>query len=209
MFKTLTLVIPIFLISTLSVQADNDGYVFGSGNSVVHDGSGDCVYTNFWDPQDAIAGCDAVVSEVESKPIEFAAVEPAAPKPSITRQVTLDAKTHFDFDKATLKPAGREALDSIIASLGNLNELLEISIAGHADRIGDASYNQQLALERAMTVRDYLSQHGSVDPNLLKVVSMGEDDPLVSCEGLRGQPLIDCLEPNRRAEVTIKAIEVE
>lgn len=209
MFKSLALALPIMLVSTLSVQADNDGYVFDSGDSVVHDGSGGCVYTHYWDPQDAIAGCDVVVSEAKPEPIEFAAVEPATPKPPVTKQITLDAKTHFDFDKATLKPKGRAALDSIIASLGNVNQLLEISIAGHADRIGDASYNRQLALERAMTVRNYLAQRGSLDPNLIKVASMGEEDPLVTCEGMRGQELINCLEPNRRAEISIKAIEVE
>lgn len=209
MFKTFALALPIFLLPTMNVHADNDGYVFDSGNSVVHDGSGDCVYTSYWDPRDAIAGCDALVSEAKPESTEFSAVEPVKPKPPVTRQVMLDAKTHFDFDKATLKPAGIEALNSIIGDLKNVNQLMEISITGHADRIGHESYNRQLALERAMTIRNYLSQNASFDPNLIKVVSMGEDDPLVSCEGLRGQTLIDCLEPNRRAEISIKAIESE
>lgn len=204
MLKTISGALTVLLLSPFSAQAD--GYLFDTGNRVVYDGAGDCVYTSFWDPQDAIAGCDNVVSVVESEPIEFAAVEPREP---IIKRVTLDTETHFDFDKATLKPEGMDKLNEVVSTLRGYDRVLNINITGHADQIGDESYNRQLALERALAVKNYLTERGSLDPNLLEMVSMGEDAPLVSCEGMRGQQLIDCLAPNRRVELDISADAVE
>ena len=191
----------------LTFGAHADGYLYDSVDSVVRDGVGDCVYTSFWTPEDALRGCDAVVTktETEQESVVFAAMEPVVP---VIQQVTLDADTYFDFDQASLTPVGQDKLDAMIGTLRGYDDLLEMHITGHADRIGDEGYNQQLARKRAMAVKQYLVERGPLDPDLLKMVSMGESDPKVSCEGMRGDALIDCLAPNRRVDIDIKATEV-
>ncbi|MCW8902854.1 OmpA family protein [Sedimenticola sp.] len=200
MLKKLTQVLTTVLLFSFGAQAD--GYLFDHGDSVVHDSSGNCVHTGFWDPQDAYIGCDGAVAVIPNEEVIFAAVEPVMPE---VRRISLDADTFFDFDKAQLKPAGTDKLDEIIESLRSNDSQLEVSITGHADRIGDDNYNRQLALERAMSVKQYLIERRTLQPDLLKVVSMGEDEPMVSCEGMHGQPLIDCLAPNRRVDISINA----
>ncbi len=203
MLKSFRPALAVLLLFTGAAQA-NEGYVMDARDSVVHDSSGNCVHTGFWEPGDAFVGCDGAVAAVETEQVIFAAVEPA--NPTIAR-VTLDADTFFDFDKARLKPAGIDKLDEMIETVPRYDKLLEVRITGHADRIGDADYNQQLALERAETVKQYLLEHSTLKPDMLKMISMGEKQPIVSCEGMRGQPLIDCLAPNRRVDINIEATE--
>ena len=200
MLKTLRQVLTTLLLFTFGVQAD--GYLFDQKDNVVHDNTGNCVHTGFWDPQDAHVGCDGAVAALPSEEVIFAAVEPVMPE---VTQISLDADTFFDFDKAQLKPAGTDKLDAVIESLRGNDSQLEVRITGHADRIGGDNYNRQLALERARSVKQYLIERRTLQPDRLEIVSMGEEKPMVSCEGMRGQPLIDCLAPNRRVDISINA----
>lgn len=193
------------ILPFLAFNAYGDGYLYDSVDSVVTDGSGDCVYTHYWTPQDALVTCaDQVVTVVEKEPVVFAAMEPVVPT---LQQVTLDVDTYFEFDQATLKPAGEEKLNDLIQILGGYDELLEVHITGHADRIGAENYNRELAYDRASTVMRHLVENSALNPDLLTVFSRGEDNPQVSCEGMRGQSLIDCLAPNRRVDIDIRAAE--
>lgn len=65
----------------------------------------------------------------------------------------------FDFNQATLTQAGRDTLDSVIATLRQRSEL-QIAVEGHTDPYGREAYNQGLSERRAQTVVNYLTAGG-------------------------------------------------
>lgn len=191
------------------------GYLTDSSDIIVRDSYEECWHTGFWTPAMAVEGCDAVAKPAEAAPPKpepepvQAAPQPEPKAPTIT-PIVLTAGTHFDFDKAILKPAGEQALQGLIAEIKALPKQPALRITGHADRIGSAAYNQALSLRRAHVVGDYLREHGDIPAHKLQLVGKGESEPLVGCDGIRGSALIQCLEPNRRVEVrTLGAKKVE
>jgi outer membrane protein OmpA-like peptidoglycan-associated protein len=127
----------------------------------------------------------------------------AAPAPRVQR-ITLDSKVLFDFDKAVLRPEGREAIDKqVVARLPSINKLEVVLVTGHTDRLGTDAYNQKLSERRADAVRDYLVTKG-VDKAKIETIGMGEKQPVVQCDQKNMKQLIDCLQPNRRVEVQVK-----
>lgn len=65
----------------------------------------------------------------------------------------------YDFDKATLRPESREALDEMVAMLRD-NPNVSIEMGSHTDRHGSAAYNDALSDRRAKSVIDYLVAAG-------------------------------------------------
>jgi peptidoglycan-associated lipoprotein len=65
----------------------------------------------------------------------------------------------YDFDKATLRPESKTALDSIVQVLRD-NPNVTIEMASHTDRWGSEEYNQKLSQRRAQSVIDYLIAAG-------------------------------------------------
>ena len=57
---------------------------------------------------------------------------------------------------ASILPAGRRQLDSVVTRLKKLAAVRELKITGYADRLGDKACNQCLSLQRARTVERYL-----------------------------------------------------
>ena len=193
----------------LGAYAHADGYLVSAGGDVVRNAYGECVHTAYWEPGDAIVGCDGKVAEVEIvKPVAVVEVVPVEPVEPQIQQVTLDAETYFGFDKSRLTTEAREKLDAVIVTLRGYNDLVQVRIVGHTDRIGNEAYNEQLGRARAESVERYLIERGPLDPEILELRSMGESDPQVRCEDLRGQALIDCLAPNRRVELSVEATEI-
>ncbi|MET3443631.1 outer membrane protein OmpA-like peptidoglycan-associated protein [Variovorax paradoxus] len=130
-----------------------------------------------------------------------------APTPPTTRRVNLSADTLFRFDRssaADMLPQGRSELDALARALQSQEmQVQSLTITGHTDRLGDAAYNDRLALQRANTVRDYLKAAGVRAP--MEVRSMGEREPVTrDCQGLQRSPrLVACLQPDRRVVVDI------
>src|SRR5205085_1885488 len=96
-------------------------------------------------------------------------------------------------------------LDKVAERLQNDDEL-SVRIVGYADQIGSEEYNLSLSQRRADAVKTYLTEHG-VPETAVSVEARGETDPIVSCEGRQGTTLINCLQPNRRAEIEFSALE--
>lgn len=65
----------------------------------------------------------------------------------------------YDFDKATLRPESKKALDEMAQMLRD-NPNVVIEMASHTDRIASQDYNQKLSLRRAQSVVDYLISAG-------------------------------------------------
>lgn len=81
----------------------------------------------------------------------------------------------YDFDKATLRPESKEALDGLIKIL-NDNPNATIELGAHTDRKGSVEYNESLALRRAQSVVDYLIEAG-VDAGRLEAKGYGKSTP--------------------------------
>ena len=73
----------------------------------------------------------------------------------------------------------------------------EVSIVGHADRVDTRKKNSRLALSRALRVKKVLVSIG-VDPGIVKIVSCGEDFPLIPTADEIDEPR------NRRVEVVVR-----
>ncbi len=180
-------------------------YVQDARGNIVRDARGQCVRTGRWTPADrVVVGCDGVVAPAAAPaPAPTPAPAPApAPKPvPTTEKVTFSADTLFDFNKATLRPEGKEKLDDLFLKLFGMN--LEVIVAtGHTDSIGSDSYNQKLSVKRAEAVKAYLVEKG-VEENRVYTEGKGEADPKVTCTEKNRAALIKCFEPNRRVELEV------
>jgi len=81
----------------------------------------------------------------------------------------------YEFDKATLLSASKEALDGLIKIL-NENPNVTIELGSHADRKGSVEYNIGLAQRRAQAVVDYLIAAG-IDAARLTAKGYGKSVP--------------------------------
>ncbi|MBK9574671.1 MAG: OmpA family protein [Rhodoferax sp.] len=167
------------------------------------------------DPQPAPAPVAMVAEAPRPAPAVMAAVTPPpapapAPAPTrVTQRVTLDADALFDFDKATLRPAGRLALDEFLSSMKTITPET-ITAIGHADRFGSEAYNQRLSERRVQTVKSYLVSR-SIDANRIRAEGKGESQPVTKpgeCLGAKSAKVIACLQPDRRVEVEIVGTQI-
>lgn len=184
-----------------SRQAVNDNWVNGTGEYVWMNGTNElCWRDAFWTPATANAKCDgALVAQAPTPPA------PVAPPPPViqSQKVTYQADTLFDFDKAVLKPAGKQQLDDLASKIGALN--LEVVVAtGYTDRIGSDAYNNRLSLRRAQAVKAYLVSKG-IESNRIYTEGKGKRDPVTGgkCQQKNRKQLIACLAPDRRVEVEV------
>jgi OmpA-OmpF porin, OOP family len=130
-------------------------------------------------------------------------------KPTIAptvERLNLNASALFRFNRRTqadLLPAGKAELDQLIDRIQKVYSNVErIDLVGYTDRLGSDSYNATLSQDRADTVKAYLEAGGVSAP--MTASGRGEADPVVQCEGNKPTAkLTNCLQPNRRVEVTI------
>ena len=94
---------------------------------------------------------------------------------SITKPVLIDI--FYDFDKATLRPESKKALDELIGLL-NDNPNVTIELSAHTDRKGSDEYNVNLSQRRAQSVVDYLI-NGGIEKDRLTAVGYGKSQPKV------------------------------
>jgi OOP family OmpA-OmpF porin len=144
------------------------------------------------------------------------AVQPEAPKPEPAAPVKpvaeepLTATVLFDYDSAEVRAAEASKLEEFAARLkGRTYDRLEA--VGHADRIGGDAYNLALSMRRAEAVRDYLAGK-DVQAKRVRTEARGEAQPVTgeTCQNLgsagrKNRKLIECLQPNRRAELRLVA----
>jgi OmpA-OmpF porin, OOP family len=136
---------------------------------------------------------------------------PPPPAPPVRKQVSFSADSLFDFAKDTLRPAGKAALDGFAAQLRS-DQFKLITVTGHTDRIGSHDYNQALSARRAETVKAYLVQIG-IPADKIVARGVDGDDPVTKPEDCPGRgrtpQLIACLQPDRRVDVEVTAIETD
>ncbi len=197
------------------IKLADAGYLTDQRSQVVRSGFGLCWRAGTDPTPEQIQQCDprpipapmvAVAEPARPAPMLIAQVTPPpAPMPTrVTRRVTFDADALFDFDKATLRPAGRAALDGFVASIKTITPET-ITAIGHADRFGTDAYNQRLSERRVQTVKSYLVSQ-NMDANRIRAEGKGESQPVTKpgdCRGAKSAKVIACLQPDRRVEVEV------
>jgi outer membrane protein OmpA-like peptidoglycan-associated protein len=103
---------------------------------------------------------------------------------------------YFDFDKTSIKPESRPALEDAARILYE-NPTIKVEIQGHTDSIGSDKYNQRLSENRAQAVVNYLVQELGIDGGRLTAKGYGESVPVADNETEAGRAL------NRRVEFFI------
>jgi outer membrane protein OmpA-like peptidoglycan-associated protein len=104
------------------------------------------------------------------------------PLPVLDQKAGQSVAVTFAFDLDTLDGEAMSILDAQAAWMIDRPEL-HFSVVGHADRVGDQSYNFDLGLRRANRVVDYLVAAGVERGRLDALVSQGEDQPVISTDG--------------------------
>jgi OOP family OmpA-OmpF porin len=190
-------------MTSLSASAQSkQGYWTQPGDGAVwKNATGLCWRAGYWTPAMAIQECDPDLMPkpvVTPPPPPPPPPPPAPPKPKpapVAEKVTLAADVLFDFDKAVIKPAGKERLDDLANKVKAIN--LEVVIAiGHTDSIGSDAYNQKLSVRRAESVKAYLVSKG-VEPNRIYTEGKGEKQPVASNKTKDGR------QKNRRVEIEV------
>ena len=103
---------------------------------------------------------------------------------------------YFKSGTADLTPESLSLLADIKATIQARRSTFT-SVIGHTDRVGVASVNAKLALERAQEVAQWLVSEG-VDANIIEITSHGEENPVVPTKDEVAEP------KNRRVEVTVR-----
>ncbi|MCM1450588.1 MAG: OmpA family protein [Clostridiales bacterium] len=93
---------------------------------------------------------------------------------SINKPVVID-NIFYDFDKATLRPESKTALDEMVQIM-NENPNITVEMASHTDRKGSDEYNIKLSQRRAQSVIDYLIG-ACVKSDRLQAHGYGESRP--------------------------------
>jgi OOP family OmpA-OmpF porin len=128
------------------------------------------------------------------------------PRPPVPTMVSFFTDSLFDFDRAALKPEGKQHLDRFAADLRGANFEV-ISVTGHTDRLGPPEYNMELSTRRAGTVEAYLTESGGIPEMKIAARGAGESEPVTKPGECKGETatrtLINCLQPDRRVEVEV------
>ena len=96
------------------------------------------------------------------------------PLASIRVPVLID-NIFYDFDKYSLRPESKTALDELVKLL-NENPNVTIELSAHCDYKGSSEYNKTLSQRRAETVVNYLIEHG-IAKDRLSPVGYGKEKP--------------------------------
>jgi outer membrane protein OmpA-like peptidoglycan-associated protein len=125
---------------------------------------------------------------------------PPAPTPPPPPMVTIDLDEYvlaFETNKWDIPASGRPALDAVVTTLKDTGAM-DVNIIGHTDSSGSRKWNDTLSMNRAMSVKKYLVEHGIDASQIAKVAGVADTQPRVDNATVEGR------RQNRR--VTIKAV---
>ncbi|MGB0210750.1 OmpA family protein [Algiphilus sp.] len=112
--------------------------------------------------------------------------------------IALDSAVLFDSGAHRLKPGAFEALDTVIAEIGDPASS-QVEVAGHTDGVGDARDNLALSRRRARAVADHLVENGDFAVDAVTTRAFGEARPVADNDTAEGRAR------NRRVELTVRA----
>ncbi len=135
----------------------------------------------------------AICDPMEEAPPPPPVAAPPPPPPAKGTKLATLGSANFDFDKAQLKPSGRDIVDGVVKTMRD-NPSLHVVVEGHTDSVGSAAYNQKLSERRAKAVRDYLVHQG-MEASRVTARGYGKTRPIASNDTAEGRA------QNRRAEI--------
>ena len=145
------------------------------------------------------AGLGTIIGHLICDPTEEAPPPPPPPPPPPSppqkKHIELSADSYFDFNKATLKPAGKERIDSEIIPPMKEHPELRALVEGHTDSIGSEAYNLRLSERRANAVADYMESQG-ISSSRITTKGWGKSKPVADNRTKEGRA------KNRRVEIT-------
>ncbi|MDO9187317.1 MAG: PorP/SprF family type IX secretion system membrane protein [Bacteroidia bacterium] len=101
----------------------------------------------------------------------------------------------FDVSETSLQKESFVALDVFVKLMKDIPSL-EIEVSGHTDNLGSSRTNQELSVQRAKAVLDYIASKG-IDKNRMTYKGYGSSDPIESNSTIEGR------KKNRRIEFEI------
>jgi len=110
-------------------------------------------------------------------------------------RLQLPGNITFASESANISQNFYPVLEDVAAVLNKYNKTT-MMIEGHTDSTGSADYNQQLSLNRANAVRNYLVGYG-VDSRRVTTQGFGESQPIATNDTAQGR------QQNRRVELRI------
>ncbi len=126
----------------------------------------------------SVAAPPAAVASAPAPAIAAAAApSPRTEKRLVKTTASMSADAFFDFDRATLTPAARTALDGVIARIKTSGYVGNLHLTGHTCNIGSAAYNQGLSARRANAVKNYLVSNGGLRPGEILAEGKGLTNP--------------------------------
>jgi outer membrane protein OmpA-like peptidoglycan-associated protein len=111
-------------------------------------------------------------------------------------KVNIPSDVSFDTGSATIRPQMRAVLDPFAASLKD-DPKAQLTIVGHTDSTGSEAVNNPLSVQRAQSVRDYLSSRGVATSGVL-TEGRGEREPVADNTTDAGRA------KNRRVEILLR-----
>ena len=134
-------------------------------------------------------------------PAASASAQPAQPPGQIVQKaqsIQLPGNIVFETDKSTLQAgAGNdELLGQLKGFLDKNPQITKLRIEGHTDNQGEATKNEQLSGDRAVTVKKWLIDHGVKSERLI-AVGFGQNKPIADNSTDAGRA------ENRRTEFKI------
>jgi outer membrane protein OmpA-like peptidoglycan-associated protein len=140
---------------------------------------------------------------VERKEIQSALKDLGAKVTDTEIQIELSGDVLFDFDKWNIRPDAEESLKKV-AEVIKAYKSAKVVISGHTDSIGPEEYNQTLSERRAESVKNWLSENGGINPEIVETVGYGESKPVALNTNTDGSDNPAGRQENRRVEILVK-----
>ena len=202
--KKLAMVLATLTLASAAGAQSVDNWRNAASDTVWRSGDGElCWRSGSWTPATASPDCDGAIKPVVDTPVALPSDLMAAPDPALTVEpipapvmsMTMQAETLFDFDKSVIKPAGKAALDALLADISKVDVETVIAV-GHTDATGSDAYNQALSIRRVEAVKAYLVSNG-VAADQIKTEGRGESQPVADNATRQGRM------QNRRVEIEV------
>ena len=118
------------------------------------------------DPFEDVHKKEKIAQKLVPKPV------PKVEKKKGYQPLKVNARIHFDFDKAEIKKDYLPYLNVIIHHLKE-NKNLKVKIIGFTDNVGSKEYNNKLAYKRAKAIELYLVKNG-ISKDRIEILGKGK-----------------------------------
>jgi outer membrane protein OmpA-like peptidoglycan-associated protein len=116
-----------------------------------------------------------------------------------TAPILMPTDLLFDYDSAVLRPGATASLQKL-GRLIERNPQAVFKVEGHTDSFGGDQYNMDLSQRRAETVKAWVVENMSIDPDRIQTQGYGKTRLIVPAD-----KSVDEQQLNRRVEIVIRA----